>query len=83
MNARASYSWTKRVAIAIVWLLMIGLIATWIHEYDTCKQSSTSTSPQAFCLATSLFSAYFTLAIDGPGMVLKGGYGAVVRAAFS
>lgn len=71
MNAQGGYNWTKRVVIAAVWLVMISFIATWIYEYDACKQSSSSTSPQALCLGTSLVSAYFTWLLMALAWFLK------------
>ena len=53
------FEWTKLLVSAILWTLMLGFIGTWIYEYDLCRRSSGYASPQAGCLAGSLFSAYF------------------------
>lgn len=54
------FEWVKLAVSVVLWTAMIGFIATWIYEYDVCRRSSAAASPQAECLVTSVFSAYFT-----------------------
>jgi hypothetical protein len=56
---------------AVVVSLLVAFIATWIYEYDSCKWSSTSASPQIMCLLTSLASAYLTWWLWGLAVFVK------------
>jgi len=62
---------TRQIASAVIWLIIVGFIATWIYEYDGCKASSTDPSPQVWCLFGSLFSTYFTWLVTAIATFLK------------